>query len=64
MSGRINPAAALEQARAWLTSPRFLDQLVGQMVQTSMHSEAVAAVSRIVDSFCQGFPGSMSAVLC
>jgi predicted nucleotidyltransferase len=54
---RISPAATLEQARAWLTSPRFLDQLVGHMLQTSTHSEAVAAVSRIVDSFCRGFLG-------
>jgi predicted nucleotidyltransferase len=54
---RICTAPGSEQARAWLTSPRFLDQLVGHMVQTSTHSEAVAAVSRIVDSFCRGFLG-------
>jgi hypothetical protein len=48
------PAATLEQARAWLTSPRLLDQLVGHMVQTSTHSEAAAAVSRIVNGFCRG----------
>jgi predicted nucleotidyltransferase len=54
---RIYPAATMEQARAWLTSPRLLDQLVGHMVQTSTHSEAVAAVSRIVNGFCRGFLG-------
>ena len=54
---RICPAPTLEQARAWLTSPRLLDQLVGHMVQTSTHSEAAAAVSRIVNSFCRGFLG-------
>ena len=43
---RICPAPTLEQARAWLTSPRLLDQLVGHMVQTSTHSEAAAAVSQ------------------
>ena len=64
MFGRISPAATLEQARAWFTSPKFLDQLVGHMVQTSTRSEAVAAVCPIVDSFCRGFLGSMSAVLC
>jgi predicted nucleotidyltransferase len=52
---RICPAPTLEQVRALLTSPRLLDQLVGHMVQTSTHSEAAAAVSRIVNSFCRGF---------
>jgi len=54
---RICPPITLEQARGWLTSPRLLDLLVGHMVQTSTHSEAAAAVSRIVDSFCRGFLG-------
>lgn len=54
---RICPAPTLEQARSWLTSPRLLDQLVGHMVQTSTHSEAAAAVGRIVKSFCRGFLG-------
>jgi predicted nucleotidyltransferase len=54
---RICPPITLEQARAWLTSPRLLDLLVGHMVQTSTHSEAAAAVSRIVGSFCRGFLG-------
>lgn len=54
---RICPAPTLAQARVWLTSPRLLDQLVGHMVQTSSHSEAAAAVSRIVNGFCRGFLG-------
>jgi predicted nucleotidyltransferase len=53
----ICPVPTLEQARAWLTSPRFLDQLLGHMVQTSSHSEAAPAVSRIVNGFCRGFLG-------
>jgi predicted nucleotidyltransferase len=51
---RICPPLTLEQARGWLTSPRLLDLLVGHMVQTSTHSEAAAAVSRIVNGFCRG----------
>ena len=54
---RICPPITLREARAWLTSPRLFDLLVGHMVQTSTHSEAAAAVSRIVDSFCRGFLG-------
>jgi predicted nucleotidyltransferase len=54
---RICPAPTLQQARASLTSPRVLDQLVGQMLQASSRSEAADAVSRIVDSFCRGFLG-------
>ncbi len=50
---RICPPLTLEQARGWLTSPRLLDLLVGHMVQTSTHSEAAAAVSRIVNGFCR-----------
>jgi predicted nucleotidyltransferase len=54
---RICPPITLEQARTWLTLPRLLDLLVGHMVQTSTHSEAAAAVSRIVGNFCRGFLG-------
>lgn len=54
---RICPGPTFDQARAWLTSPRLLDQLVGHMVQTSSRSEAAPAVSRIVNSFCRGFIG-------
>ena len=54
---RICPPITLEQARTWLTLPRLLDLLVGHIVQTSTHSEAAAAVSRIVGSFCRGFLG-------
>jgi predicted nucleotidyltransferase len=54
---RICPAPTLDQARGWLTSPKLLDQLVGHMVQTTSRTEASAAVSRIVDSFCRGFLG-------
>jgi predicted nucleotidyltransferase len=52
---RICPAIAGEQVRAWLTSPRLNDLLVGQIVQTSTHSEAAAPVSRMVQAFCRGF---------
>lgn len=54
---RICTAQILKQAGAWLRAPKLLDQLVSQMVQTSSHSEAVAEVSRIVNSFCRGFLG-------
>ena len=54
---RICPAPTLEQARGWLTSPKLLDQLVGHMVQTTSRTEASAAVSRIVNSFCRGLLG-------
>jgi predicted nucleotidyltransferase len=54
---RICNPPTLEQTRQWLTSPRIIDQLVGHMVQTSTHSEAVPAVSRIVNCFCRGFLG-------
>lgn len=56
-AARICASPTLEQTRAWLASPRLLDRLVGHMVQTSTHSEAEAAVSRIVNGFCRGFLG-------
>jgi predicted nucleotidyltransferase len=52
---RICAASTLERARALLSSSRLLDQMVGQMVQTSSHSEEVATVTRIVNGFCRGF---------
>ena len=52
---RICSAATLARARALLTSSRLLNQMIGQMVQTSSHSEAVPAVTRIVNAFCRGF---------
>jgi hypothetical protein len=50
---RICLASTSERARALLSSSRLLDQIVGQMVQTSSHSEAVATVTRIVNGFCR-----------
>lgn len=52
---RLGSPATLARVRALLTSPKLLDRLVGQMVQTSSHSEAVPAVTRIVNAFCEGF---------